>query len=43
LDFALARDDGVAMALAGPYANHLTTTPVPHHSDLQYNKNAQHK
>jgi len=38
LDFTGARDDGVALASAGPYANnlHLTpdTTPVPHHSSF---------
>jgi len=27
LDFNEARDDGVAMASAGPYANHLNLTP----------------
>jgi len=38
MDFTGARDDGVAMALAGPYANHFSprsrqiTTPVSHHS-----------
>jgi len=38
LDFTGPRDD-VAVASAGPYANHLhltpdTTMPVPHHSDF---------
>jgi len=36
LDFSEARDDGVAVASAGPYANHLhhapDNMPVPHHS-----------
>ena len=41
LDFTGARDDWVAVASAGPYANHLhlarsrsrqITTPKPHHS-----------
>jgi len=36
LDFTGARDDGVALASAAPYANHLhlapDTTPVSHHS-----------
>jgi len=34
VDFTGARDDGVAMASAGPYANHSRqiTMPVPHHS-----------
>jgi len=27
LDFTGARDDGVAVASAGPYANHLHLTP----------------
>jgi len=27
LDFTGARDDGVAVALAGPYANHLHLSP----------------
>jgi len=37
LDFEEARDDGVAVASAGPYANHLhlapdilVTMPIPH-------------
>jgi len=39
MDFNGARDDMVALASAGPYANHLhtrsrqTTMPVPYHSD----------
>jgi len=37
LDFTGTRDDGVAVASAGPYANHShlapeITTPAPHHS-----------
>jgi len=38
LDFTEARDDGVAVASAGPYASYLRlalsrqTTPAPHHS-----------
>ena len=28
LDFSEARDDGLAMASAGPYANHLLLAPV---------------
>ena len=38
MDFNEARDDGVAVTSAGPYANHLhlapdnITTSVPHHS-----------
>jgi len=33
LDFTAARDDGVAVASAGPYATSLQKTmPVPHHS-----------
>ena len=32
LDFTEARDDRVAVALAGPHANRLHTMPVPHHS-----------
>jgi len=38
LDFNEARDNEVAVALAGPYANHFvycsrqTTTPAPNHS-----------
>jgi len=35
MDFTGARDDGMALASAGPYANHLhltPDTPVPHHS-----------
>jgi len=32
MDFTEARDDGVAVASAGPYANNLHLTPVPYHS-----------
>jgi len=37
LDFTEARDDGVAVASAGPYANHLHLAPDKHSSTSPFN------
>jgi len=35
MDFNKARDDGVAVASAGPYANHLHLTPDRNHISVK--------